>query len=131
MESNYTSSDDRLWAMLSYVLAIFFPIVAPLVVFLVKRTSHFAAFHSMQSLLLQGALVVLTVAVTILSTILGFLGPVALLALPLWLVVWVVGLAAFVFQIIAAIKSNSGEWYRIPVVAPYAERVVQQTPVQA
>jgi uncharacterized membrane protein len=33
--------------MLSYALAFCFPVVAPLVIFLVKRQSRFVAFHAL------------------------------------------------------------------------------------
>jgi uncharacterized membrane protein len=111
--------------MLNYLLSLFFPIVAPLVVFLVKKdTSKFTGFHALQALILQGGLVVLSIAMVILSTILGMLGPLALLAIPLWIAVWVLGLVAFVFTIVAAIKSYSGEWYEIPVVGKIARQQV-------
>jgi uncharacterized membrane protein len=120
-----STQDDRLWAMLSYVLSLFFPVIAPVVVFFVKKdTSKFVGFHSLQALILQGGLAVLSIGLVILSTILGMLGPLALLAIPLWLAVWVLGLVAFVFTIIAAIKSYSGEWYEIPVVGKIARQQV-------
>lgn len=124
MQYDHSSSDDRLWAMLSYLLALFFPIVAPLVIFLVKRQSRFVSFHALQALFVQVGLFVLGVAVAAISWFFAMLGPLGLLAIPVGIAAWVIGIAAVVYKIIAAIKSYGGEWYRIPVVAPYAERMV-------
>ena len=120
-----STQDDRLWAMLNYVLSLFFPLVAPLVIFLVKKdSSKFVGFHALQALILNGGLGVLWVAIVILSFLLGALGPLALLTIPLWMVLGLLGLAAFVFTIVAAIKSFAGEWYEIPLVGKIARQQV-------
>lgn len=109
--------------MLSYLLGIFFPIIAPLIIFVVKRPQRFVAFHSAQSALIGGAVVLLGFAVTLISTILAAFGPLAVLAAPLWIAVAIAPPVALGVKIIAAIKSNGGEWYRVPLVAQYAERI--------
>ncbi|MGV3722500.1 MAG: DUF4870 domain-containing protein [Actinomycetota bacterium] len=123
MDYSHTSSDDRLLATLAYVLALFFPFVAPLVIFVVKRQSRFVAFHALQALFIELGIVVVGFAVTVIATILGFFGPLALLSIPFVFLAWAVGVAGWVYKIVAAIRSNSGEWYRVPFVAPYAERM--------
>src|SRR4051812_25234879 len=80
------SRDDRLWAMLSYVLAFFFPIVAPLIIFLVQRPrSRFVAFHALQALFVQLGIGALGIVVGAASGVLSFLGPLALLIVVLGL----------------------------------------------
>lgn len=116
-----STQDDRLWAMLAYLLTFVAPIVAPLVIFLVKKdTSRFVGFHALQSLLIELAVIVVGVAAFILSLLLAFLGPAAILAIPLWIAVWVAGLAAFVLTIVAAIKAFAGEWYVVPFIGSFA-----------
>lgn len=120
-----STQDDRLWSMLSYVLSIFTSFVAPLIIFLVKKdSSRFVAFHALQGLIMHAGIGVLSIAVFILSFVLGMLGPLGLLSIPLFIAVWVLGIAAFVFTIVAAIKSFAGEWYEIPVVGKIARQQV-------
>jgi uncharacterized protein len=120
-----STQDDRLWSMLSYVLSIFTAFIAPLIVFLVKKdTSRFVAFHAMQSLIMYAGYGILGIAIFLVSLVLGMLGPLALLALPLFIAYWILGIAIFVFTIVAAIKSFSGEWYEIPVIGKVARRQV-------
>ena len=119
-----STQEDRLWAMLSYVLLFVASFIAPLVIFLVKKdNSKFVAYHALQSLLLVGGLVVLTIAVNIIGAILTAIH-LWLLAVPLFLVLGLVGLGAFVLVIIAAIKSYGGEWYEMPVVGKIARQQV-------
>ena len=116
-----STQDDRLWAMLAYLLTFVAPIVAPLVIFLVKKdSSRFVGFHALQSLLIQLGVGALTVVVVMLSFVLAFLGPAALLAIPLWFLVSAAGLVALVFTIVAAIKAFAGEWYVVPVIGSFA-----------
>jgi uncharacterized membrane protein len=50
------------------------------------------------------------------STITSLLGSL------LWLVLVVIGLALFVFMIIAAVKAFNGETYKIPVIGNFADQ---------
>jgi len=118
-----TTSDDRLMATLAYVFSLCFPVAAPLIIFLVKRRSRFVAYHALQALFIELGLAILGVAVVILSWILGMLGPLALLLVPLHVIAWGAGIAAWIYKIVGAIQANSGNWYRIPFVWPYAERI--------
>src|SRR5690348_18199039 len=45
------ASDDQTWAMLSYILALFASVIAPLVIYLVKKNeSRYVRFHAAQAL---------------------------------------------------------------------------------
>lgn len=118
-----TSGDDRLMATLAYVFSLCFPVAAPLLIFLVKRRSRFVAFHALQALFMELGLAVMGLAVVVLTWILGLLGPLALLVVPLHLIAWATGIAAWLYKIMGAIHASSGKWYRIPFVWPYAERI--------
>lgn len=120
-----TTQDDRLWAMLSYLLAFIASFIAPLIIYLVKKdSSRYVAFHALQSLLLHAAAAVVGIACFVAAAVFGMLGPLVLLAIPLFLVQLAVGIGLMVLLIVAAIKSFGGEWYEIPYVGRIARRQV-------
>ena len=102
------TSDERTWALVSHALTfIEGGIIGPLVVYLVKKNeSEFVAFHALQSLYF-GLLAVAIIAPVALITC-GF-G--AVLVLPY-----------FIFELIACVEANKGEWYELPIVGPWAMR---------
>ncbi|MCM3215670.1 DUF4870 domain-containing protein [Niallia taxi] len=97
--------DERLFAMLIYVLSFFTAFIGPLVVYLIKSDSPFVKYHGKEyfnfliSYAIYGAISWLLVFVLI-----GFV------LMPL------VGIAAFVFTLIAAIRAYEGVEYRIPFI---------------
>ncbi len=101
-----TSSDERLLAMLIYVTSFFTTIIGPIIIWLIKREeSAFIDFHGKEYLNFVISYFVYGIVATISMVILiGFL------LAPL------VGIAAFVFTIIAAVKAYNGEMYRIPLI---------------
>ncbi|GBC92122.1 hypothetical protein HRbin15_00586 [bacterium HR15] len=122
MNQNGPTSDERLWAMLAHLSALLGYVVllgqyiAPLVIYLVYRErSRFVAFHALQALYFQLALLVLWVIVCIFAFITCGLG--AILALvPIVL--------NLVFVLLAAIHANNGEWYELPIVGAIAKTSV-------
>lgn len=115
------SSDERLWAMLAHLAGILGYLggigqyVVPLVIYLVyKDRSQFVAFHALQSLLFQLAVLVAGFAVLILflATCLG-----SVLALPL-------SIGALAYAVVAAIRANQGEWFEYWLVGEWARRQV-------
>jgi len=122
MQTNGLTADERLWAMLAHLFALLGYLVllgqyiAPLVIYLVYRDrSRFVAFHALQALYFQLALLVLWAMVYvagILTCGLGFL---------LAIVPTVLNL---VFVLIAAIRANNGEWYELPLVGAMAKSSV-------
>lgn len=97
--------DERLFAMLIYVLSFFTAFIGPLVVYLIKSDSPFVKYHGKEyfnfliSYAIYGAISWLLVFLLI-----GFV------LMPL------VGIAAFVFTLIAAIRAYEGVEYRIPFI---------------
>lgn len=96
------SSDDKQTALLSHLSNIFFWLVGPLVIYLVKKdSSKFVAFHALQSLYWALAGLVLTTITC--------------------------GVGAFpmlIFNVIAAMKANEGQLYEYPVVGAMARKSV-------
>ena len=100
------NNDERLLAAGIYVLSIFFPVLAPLVIWLIKKDeSSFIDFHGREYFNFLISYTVYFIVAGI-STILliGFV------LLP------VLGLMLFVFTIIAAIKAYEGNEYRFPLI---------------
>src|SRR5690625_5780846 len=97
-----TSNDERLLAMLIYVTSLFTTIIGPIIIWLIKRDeSEFIDYHGKEylnfviSYFIYGVVAGITVIILI-----GFiLAP-------------IVGIAAFIFTIIAAVKAYQGERYR-------------------
>lgn len=100
------SSDDRLMAMLIYVLSIFVPVLGPLVIWLMKKDeSAFVDFHGKEYFNFLISYTIYTFVSSLLTIILiGFIG------------LAIVGLYTLVFTIVAAIKAYDGQEYQIPLV---------------
>jgi len=127
-------------ALLAHILQIFTSWIGPLIIYFVKRESKFVAFHAMQALLLQIALLVLTIFCVMLwifllvAIVLTHIGtapgnttpPVELIAvIPLlWFGMVAVGLANIVLGIVYAVRASRGEWASYPVVGGWARRIV-------
>ncbi len=102
LEANYIpASDEKTMAMLSHILTLVGGILAPLIIYLIKKDeSKFIAFHAKESLNFQ--ITVMIIVIGLMITIIGLL------------VVWIVGIAALVFVIIATIKASEGKLYKYP-----------------
>ena len=108
------ASDDQMWALLAYLLALVAAIIAPLVIYLVKMNeSRYVRFHAAQALNLSitgmiyaVALVIIAIPLAIVTHGIGFilivLGFIAL------------GVAHLVYIIMGAIRANQGQLFRIP-----------------
>lgn len=101
-----TSSDERLMAMLIYVTSFFTTIIGPIIIWLIKREeSAFIDYHGKEYL-----------NFIISYAIYGFVAGLTIFILIGFVLAPLVGIAAFVFTIIAAVKAFNGEMYRIPLV---------------
>ncbi|KAB8139347.1 DUF4870 domain-containing protein [Gracilibacillus oryzae] len=99
-------SDDRLFSMLIYLLSLFFPIIAPLIIWLMKRDdSELVDFHGKEYFNFLISFTIYSIASTILMFVLiGFV------------LIFVVGIAALILTIIGAVKAYQGERYKLPLV---------------
>lgn len=100
-----TASGDTSLAMLSHLLGLFTGFLGPLIIYVVKRDDDpFTRFAAAQALNLQISLIIAWIATVILFfVIIGFF------LIPVLLV------AQVVLPIVAAVKTNRGEWYRYPL----------------
>ncbi|MBQ6447551.1 DUF4870 domain-containing protein [Cytobacillus oceanisediminis] len=99
-----SSNDDRIFAMLIYVSSFFTTFIGPLIIWLVKKDSPFVDYHGKAyfNFLISYAIYSF-VAWILIFVLIGFI------ILP------IIGIMAFVFTIIAAVKSYEGQDYHIPL----------------
>ena len=120
------SQDAIVLATVGYIPLLFF---LPL---FVGTREPFAKFHGRQSLVMFAAVVLFNIMVSITDLILGrILGGMFLLGFFFKAVAWlihypagfVVALAYAVLVIIGIVQAATGQYWRIPVVGAYAERL--------
>jgi hypothetical protein len=118
------SDEERLWAMLAHLLALLGYViwigayVAPLVVYLVyKDKSQFVAFHALQSLFFQLALLVIGAICVLLALTIVL----ACIAIP---VIALVSVGALAYIIVAAIRAYNGELFEYWLVGKWARQIV-------
>ncbi|MCW3112496.1 MAG: putative transrane protein, partial [Segetibacter sp.] len=88
-------------AVLSHILTFVAPIVAPLIIYLLKKDeSKYIAHHAKESLNFQITLMIIIVGL--------FLSVVGILF------IWIPGIVAFVLVIIATIRASEGTLYKYP-----------------
>ena len=104
LNKDRSSNDDRVFAMLIYVSSFFTTFIGPLVIWLVKKDSPFVDYHGKEyfNFLISYAIYTL-IAWILVFLLIGFI------ILP------IIGIMAFVFTIIAAIKAYEGQDYHIPL----------------
>ena len=111
-----SQSDERLWSTLVHLspfVAAFvgLPFLGPLVIYLVLRDrGPFIRFHAAQALNFQLVLIIAYIVFGLLSLV--------LIGIPLLIAT---AIASVVFQIIAAVKANNGEWYRYPMTPDWVK----------
>src|SRR5262245_37959694 len=90
----YTPTDDeKTLAILSHVLALFFGLFAPLVIYLIKKDeSAFVKEHALESLNFQITMTI--IAIVLVLTIVGIL------------LIWVLWILLLVFIIMASVKAS-------------------------
>ena len=99
-------SEERMLAAILYVVSLFFPIIGPLVIWLLKKDeSSFINYHGREYFNFF-------ISYTVYSVISGIL---VFLLVGIFLL-WILGIMALVFTIIAAVKAYEGNEYRFPFV---------------
>ncbi|MDX1623701.1 MAG: DUF4870 domain-containing protein [Gemmatimonadota bacterium] len=111
--------DPQLAGLLAYLV----PPITGIIFLLIEKANRVVRWHAAQSTVFGIAWIVLWVVFTILSTILSTVVPVfgAIGSLLIWLVIF---LGGFVIWVICLIKGYSGEMWRMPIVAPYADKLM-------
>ena len=109
-------TDERTWSIaahLSPFLASFvgLPFLGPLVIYLVFRDrGPFVRHHAAQALNFQIIVAIgLLISIPLMFVIIGFFTAA------------IIGIAAIVLQIVAAIEANNGKWYRYPLTPDWVK----------
>jgi uncharacterized Tic20 family protein len=130
------SSDERLFALLSFLSLILGGFILPIVIWATQKDkSQFVRFHSLQAIFFHLALIAIFVILIILMVLvmlvfgggIGFMSASANdpAAFSVFLIVFMIvfyggmiilSLAAVAYSVYLAIKSNNGYWIKIPVI---------------
>jgi len=106
--SGGTGLDPKVSSMLAYLLGI----VGGIVFYAISKDSY-VRFHSMQSILLWVATVVIYFGFMILGFIMPFI----------WITLsWLVWLAFFALWVLLMIKAYQGERFKLPLIGDMAEK---------
>jgi len=107
-KNSSTGLDSNIGGLLSYVLGW----ITGLIFFLIEEKDEFVRFHAMQSIIVFGAITVLSIIFGILFTV-PFLG--AILGSFLWI-------TSVVLWIILIVKAYQGERFKLPIAGDLAEK---------
>jgi uncharacterized Tic20 family protein len=95
------TQDEKTLAMLSHILTLVAPLLAPLIIWLIKKDeSKFVAWHAKESLNFQITIIIICIILFI--TIIGIL------------LIWIVGILSLVLVIIATVRASESKLYKYP-----------------
>ncbi|WP_185150627.1 DUF4870 domain-containing protein [Cytobacillus dafuensis] len=100
------SQDERLLATMIYVTSFFTNFIGPLIIWLIKKDeSSFIDHHGKEyfNFIISYAIYSI-ISVLLMLILIGFI------------MIWIVGVLAFVFTIIAAVKAYEGKEYHFPLI---------------
>jgi uncharacterized Tic20 family protein len=128
-----TTRDERTWGMLAYLSTIVGPILAPLIIYFVKKDqSRFVAVHAVQSVLLGLACVAFAVTSVVLGVVLRMIPVVGeVLFIQLVIAPYVLWVGLLIFAIVASIRAYNGDWFQAPLVGAWAEDLAGSQPYPA
>ena len=115
--------DPKIGGLVSYAV----PPVSGIVMFILEKQDEVIRWHAAQSIVFGVAWVALWVAYWVLSTLIATLIPILgfLLSVFLWVVLFIGG---FVIWVVCLVKGYSGEKWRMPLFAQFAEQVGASEP---
>ena len=95
------TSDERTMAILSHILTLVAPFLAPLIIYLIKKDeSKFVEWHAKESLNFQITIVIICILLFI--TVIGIF------------LLWIVGILSLVLVIVASVRASENKLYRYP-----------------
>lgn len=115
--SETTGMDPKLAGLLAYLV----PPITGIVFLLIEKRQAVVRWHAAQSIVFGVAWIALWIGATILSMVLSAIPIVGwLIGILLWLVL---GLGGFLLWILCLIKGYSGQMWRMPFLAQFADRI--------
>ena len=115
-KTKFAGLDPNVAAMICY-LPICINIVVAVIFFITERELRFVRFHAAQSLALFGAWIIVSVCLRIIGAVPGVGFLVSYVIYPL------LGLGVFVLYIYLAMKAYNNNWYKLPTLGDFAERL--------
>ena len=111
--------DPKLAGLLAYLV----PPITGIIFFLIEKTNQVVRWHAAQSIVFGIAWIVLWIAFTVLSMVLTAILPIigTIIGFLIWIVVFLGGV---VLWVVCLIKGYSGQMWRMPIIAPYADRLM-------
>ena len=116
--------DANVAAGLCYLPICGISLIMSIIILVTDKTNKLPRFHAFQSLLLLASTIPLVIVYAVgfgmalaIDAMIGF----PLFMIIVWLIMVVLGLAIFVFLIIALIKAFQGQIYKIPVIGNMAD----------
>lgn len=95
------TGDEKTLALLSHIITFVFPILGPLVIYLIKKDeSEFVAYHAKESLNFQ--ITIFIICLLLFITIVGLL------------LIWAAGIVFAILIIVATIRASEGKLYKYP-----------------
>lgn len=114
-----TGMDPKIAGLLCYL----FGWISGLIFYLIEKDDKTIRFHAMQSILLNIAIFVLWIGISIVLGIFGLIPGVniviAILALPVYFVLWI---GTIVVWILLMVRAYQGEMWKLPIIGDIAER---------
>lgn len=102
-------------AHLAYLLGGLGFIVAPLIIFLLKKDDSFVYEHAKQALIAHLAILILSIITSLLCMIV-----IGVLLLPVIALLW---LLLLITSIIAAVKAINGQYYEYPLIQKLVQKL--------
>jgi uncharacterized membrane protein len=106
-EKSSTGLDANIAGMLAYF------VIPAFIFLLMKETSRFVRYHSMQAIILWVGAILLSIVLRVFWMI----PLIGLLIIPIWMIVW---LALVVVWIICMVKAFQGEEFKLPIIGDIA-----------
>jgi uncharacterized membrane protein len=111
--------DPRLAGLLAYLV----PPITGIIFFLIEKSNRVVRWHAAQSIVFGIAWIVLWILFTVATMVLGAAVPI--IGTIIGFLVWIVlALGGLVLWVVCLIKGYSGQMWRMPLVAPYADRLM-------
>ena len=117
--SDTTGMDPRLAGLLSYLV----PPITGIIFYLIEKRNAVVRWHAAQSIVFGVAWIVLWIALTVLSMILSAILPLIGTIIG-FLITFVVFIGGVILWIICLIKGYSGQMWRMPMLASFADRIM-------
>lgn len=114
-----TGMDPKIAGVLCYL----FGWISGLIFYLIEREDKTIRFHAMQSILLNAAVLIIWLVLTVVLGILALIPGVnilaAIIAIPAYLILWV---GTVVIWIVLMVRAYQEEMWKLPVIGDISER---------